>query len=151
MTFAKDFEKICNELRYKKARKKVRQKFVDKAIEDIEKGKIPKELVGNHIRILHFIVPLIILYIYLHAPLYLVIMTGANLFIALSLFIYFEGCILSTLEYKLTKSDHNIVDIFLYGADKPINKANRMSATYAIAFSYGMLLTFIFCKRFIKF
>jgi len=151
MTITKDIEKICNELRYKKSRKKVRQKFIDKALKDIENSKIPKELIGNYIRILHFIIPLIILYIFLHGPMYLVIMTGTNLFIALSLFIYFEGCILSTLEYKLTKTDHNIVDIFLYGANKPINKANRMSATYAIAFSYGILLTFVFCKRFIKF
>ena len=44
-------------LNFKNSRKKVREQFLYKTLNYIEKGNIPKELIGVYIRILHFIIP----------------------------------------------------------------------------------------------
>ena len=70
----------------------------------------------------------------------------------ISMFIYFNGCILSKLEKYLCKNDINIVDIFIeiiYSNKENINK-KRYIITLIMGFFYVLFVTCVYYYRFIK-
>lgn len=63
------------------------------------------------------------------------------------LFIYLDGCVLSNVEYKLSKNKQkfiNIIDPILYVLGKDINTNNRYFYTLFFAISYFVCCLFKF-------
>ena len=63
--------------------------------------------------------------------------------------VYFNGCFLSLLEYKLTgdKTD-NITNIFLESFNWEVNKKNQTKLTYIVLCTYLPIAYLIFYFRF---
>ena len=62
-------------------------------------------------------------------------------------FIYFQGCIVSTMEYKLSGEDYTIVDPCLKLMDFEVNNKNRYNITIIGMIAYQLLTTYIVYKR----
>ena len=113
---------------------------------------ISNEILGIWIRVFHFVSPLagLIILLFHHkilAKLYLVF-----LLICFTMFIYLNGCLLSSVEKKLCENDINIVDIFIELIYKNKEKLNekRYNLTIIIGFIYIFISLLVYYIRFIQ-
>ena len=125
---------------------------IENIIKYLELINISNELLGEWIRIFHFTSPIYGLIITLFYSKILVNLYIFFLISVISMFIYFNGCILSKLEKYLCKNDINIVDIFIeiiYSNKENINK-KRYIITLIMGFFYVLFVTCVYYYRFIK-
>ena len=137
-----------NERLNKKFSKKDIIKIIIKYCDSIN---ISNEILGIWIRAFHFACPFIGFSILLfHQK----ILVDLYLFFLLScfiMFIYLDGCLLSSIEKHLCGNDINIVDIFvemIYNNKENLNK-KRYKLTLIIALIYMFIISLIYYIRFI--
>tara|TARA_B100000902_G_C27195689_1_gene856354 strand:+ start:99 stop:506 length:408 start_codon:yes stop_codon:yes gene_type:complete len=98
--------------------------------------------IGIIIRSFHSIMPIFPLFTVLFVNKTFVLFHIIILITIMLLFIIFDGCILSLLEYRLCKDDYTIVDPYLDLIFIEINNETRKK--YTILPLFGILLYFIF-------
>lgn len=136
-------------------KKSIRDKLINYLYYFIDNSIIPNNVWLMMIRSWHFMTPYTSIYSYLYAPLYINVIVLFTMICTLMLYIYFEGCFISILEYKLEKNKEdyvNIIDPWVYLlSDKEANTENRYKITAFIAMNYFILAGLIFYYRFIKY
>tara|TARA_B100001063_G_scaffold242526_1_gene271335 strand:- start:9772 stop:10272 length:501 start_codon:yes stop_codon:yes gene_type:complete len=136
-------------------RKSLRSNIVNNIIQRIEKSKLPKKTVLFIIKSFHFQTPIHFISILIFMSSWLIMIFIIPLFIAFLLYIYFDGCFVTHLEYKLSKliqeenknnvnsidiknntDNVNIIDPFLLLLNIEINEDNRYWYTLYISIIY---------------
>ncbi len=129
--------------------KLLRKKIVDNLYIFFDKLLIPNNIIAFIIKSGHFHYPMYSLIFILLLPLPLAFF---QLFICICSFIfyiYFDGCILTILEYKLNNKndDIHIIDFLLYALQYDITNENRINVTLILAGYYFVLVFFILWIR----
>ena len=136
-------------------RKSVRSNIVNNIIQRIENSKVPKKILLFIIKSFHFQTPIHFISILIFLPSWLIMIFMTPLVIAFLLYIYFDGCFVTHLEYKLSKliqeenkinvnnidtknvtDNVNIIDPFLLLLKVEINEDNRYWYTLYISIIY---------------
>ena len=98
--------------------KNLRNKIVNYIYEFIDKSKFPNDLMGLYLFGFHAYFPILfylgIFYGLIYKKYYIVKLILIIWIIILLLWYYFDGCIITSLEMKLTKSKYTQYDIFYY-------------------------------------
>lgn len=98
--------------------KNIRNIFVDNIYKKIDESKFPNDLIGLYLFGFHAYSPLIfyiiIIYGLIYNKIYLVKFVLIIWLTILILWIYFDGCIFTLLEFKLMKTTYTQYDIFYY-------------------------------------
>lgn len=131
-------------------RKELRGKLVTSIINKARKLGISDNALGYSIRAIHYLSPVLCFMIILVGSYNKSVAVFIYLLIALIAFLYFDGCFLSIIEYKLSNMDMNMVDPFLLvtGYER-INK-NRYNCSLILATIYLSILSIIFYIRFYR-
>ena len=103
---------------------------------------ISKKEFGLIIRKVHYLIFIIPLFTVLFVNKILILLHIVILLIIISLFIFFNGCILSVLEYRLCKDNFTVVDPYLNLLFVEVNNETRKK--YTLLSLLVMLCYFIF-------
>lgn len=106
------------------------------------KTQITKREIGIIIRLFHSMMPVLPLLTVLFVSKKLVLFHIIFLIMIMTLFYFFNGCLLSLLEYRLIKDDYSVADPFLKLILVEITNETRKK--YTIITLIGILLYFIF-------
>jgi len=106
------------------------------------KTQITKREIGIIIRLFHSMMPVLPLLTVLFVSKKLVLFHIIFLIMIMTLFYFFNGCLLSLLEYRLIKDDYSVADPFLKLILVEISNETRKK--YTIITFIGILLYFIF-------
>lgn len=106
------------------------------------KTQITKREIGIIIRLFHSMVAVLPLLTVLFVSKKLVLFHIIFLIMIMTLFYFFNGCLLSLLEYRLIKDDYSVADPFLKLILVEITNETRKK--YTIITFIGILLYFIF-------
>lgn len=106
------------------------------------KTQITKREIGIIIRLFHSMMPVLPLLTVLFVSKKLVLFHIIFLIMIMTLFYFFNGCLLSLLEYRLIKDDYSVADPFLKLILVEITNETRKK--YTIITFIGILLYFIF-------
>ena len=106
------------------------------------KTQITKREIGIIIRLFHSMVAVLPLLTVLFVSKKLVLFHIIFLIMIMTLFYFFNGCLLSLLEYRLIKDDYSVADPFLKLILVEISNETRKK--YTIITFIGILLYFIF-------
>ena len=106
------------------------------------KTQITKREIGIIIRLFHSMMPVLPLLTVLFVSKKLVLFRIIILIMIMTLFYFFNGCLLSLLEYRLIKDDYSVADPFLNLILVEITNETRKK--YTIITFIGILLYFIF-------
>ena len=106
------------------------------------KTQITKREIGIIIRLFHSMMPVLPLLTVLFVSKKLVLFHIIFLIMIMTLFYFFNGCLLSLLEYRLIKDDYSVADPFLNLILVEITNETRKK--YTIITFIGILLYFIF-------
>ena len=106
------------------------------------KTQITTRELGIIIRFVHSIMPVLPLLTVLFVSKKLVLFHIIFLIMIMTLFYFFNGCLLSLLEYRLIKDDYSVADPFLKLILVEISNETRKK--YTIITFIGILLYFIF-------
>ena len=121
-------------------------------IEYLESINISNDVLGIWIRVFHFVSPFAGLAVLLIHSKLLVNLYLFFLLLCFTMFIYLNGCLLSSIEKKLCGNDINIVDIFvelIYKNKEDLNK-KRYNFTIIIGTIYIFICLLIYYIRFIQ-
>jgi len=129
-------------------RKKLSNYIVNYCFNGVQKLGLPKELVGFMLKVFHFNIPFYCLVLILFSPIRVSLVCVSLLIFAVINFIYFKGCILSKIEYKLCKNDINIIDPFILLCRDKINNEKRYKYTLYLAASYFITAALILYIRY---
>ena len=128
----------------------LKNKLINYQIKIIDYFKINHILFGHWIRAFHYNSPIYLLIFICLLPKKICIFMLLFFFLfILTLFVFFKGCWISSLENKLLNDNINICDIFLDTLLIPINGKNRFKFTLFMGINYTILLLLIFYFRFI--
>jgi len=117
-------------------RKKIKDFIVNKHVEVIKKSGIPLELACLIIKIVHFRLPFdLFLAAYFSSP-FIALCLWIFVMGVFSCFLLLDGCVISSIEYKLTGNSLNVMDIFLWMFKKEPNFKNRYMSTIIAAVIY---------------
>lgn len=129
--------------------KTLRDKLINKLLDKCDKSKIKNRTLGAWVKAWHYSAPFGGLFAIFICRKFFA--TGALIGVTLAGFfaVYFNGCFLSLLEYKLTgdKTD-NITNIFLEALNYEVNKKNQTKLTYFVLCTYLPLAYIIYYFRF---
>ena len=106
------------------------------------KTELTKREIGLMIRYFHFLIPIIGGFSVLFVKKKYILFHIFILIITIILFIIFNGCILSLLEYRLCNEDYTVVDPYLKLLNIDVN--NEIRKNYTIIGLMCMLFYFIF-------
>ena len=91
------------------------------------------------------------IFVFLFAPLWMGFILTFVLFMFTILYIYFKGCFVSNLEYKLYKKNFiNIIDPYLITMNYPINNETRYTGTLIVVLMYFCVVISILYNRIVK-
>ena len=129
--------------------KLLRKKIVDSLYIFFDNQLIPNDIIAFIIKSGHFHYPMYSLIFILLLPLPLAFFQLFICICSFILYIYFDGCILTILEYKLNnkKDDIHIIDFLLYALQYDITNENRINVTLILAGYYFILVFFILWIR----
>ena len=96
-------------------------------ISSITKLTVPE--LGRILRWLHFIMPTSSFFSVLFVNKNIVMLYIISEIIIISMFVFFNCCWLSSLEYRLTKQNFTMVDPYLKLINKEVNNGNRKKYT----------------------
>lgn len=128
-------------------RVKHKKQLVNYILDGIEKSKIPNNVWLLLIKTIHISTPGFCLIIFLLGSFELSIFFLTILNITLLLFLYLNGCFLTTVENKLEKDSVNIIDPYIYFMDDIPSKNNRYYYTLQLSFFYFAFTAFIIYYR----
>jgi len=133
-------------------RKLQRSQFVHFIIKILNKTNISNKIWAFIIKAWHFTFPWYLFFlVFIPGNYYSCLYNYICLIIFLLLFIYFNGCFISHLEYKLYNKNYvNIIDPYLALFNIPFNKKTRFYATFGVAFSYFFVVNIVLYYRFFK-
>lgn len=127
----------------------LRDKLINNLLDKCDKSKIKNRTLGAWVKAWHYSAPFGGLFAIFICRKFFA--TGALIGVTLAGFfaVYFNGCFLSLLEYKLTgdKTD-NITNIFLEALNYEVNKKNQTNLTYFVLCTYLPLAYIIYYFRF---
>ena len=128
-------------------KKYLKEGLIEFTISSLRFFKMPDKLSNYIIKSIHFALPILFIYnVYFLDPaivfIYLLQLLGTTYG-----FLYFKGCILSNIEYKLSGDDTNIVDPALIIMNVDVNRQNRYKISIIIMIAYLSLITYIVYKR----
>tara|TARA_B110001450_G_scaffold162342_1_gene151324 strand:+ start:179 stop:625 length:447 start_codon:yes stop_codon:yes gene_type:complete len=127
----------------------LRDKLINHLLVKCDKSKIKNRTLGAWVKAWHYSAPFGGLFAIFMCRKFFA--TGALIGVTLAGFfaVYFKGCFLSLLEYKLTgdKSD-NITNIFLEAFNYEVNKKNQTKLTYFVLCTYLPLAYITYYLRF---
>ena len=131
-------EKECTDNRggYVGIRKRIRDFIVNKHVEFIKNSGMSPDLASLIIKIIHFRLPFdLFLAAHLSSP-FLALCLWIFVMCVFSCFLYLDGCVLSSIEYKLNGNSLNVMDIFLWMFKMEPNFKNRYKSTIIAAIIY---------------
>jgi len=144
------------EVSFKKRDK--RKKVVEYLLKEIRKNGLPDNLSGFLLRSLHLHLPIYLLLMLIYLPLEI-----ANIVIVLSLmiaigYIYYGGCILTSVEKELCKSEESvegigyitIVDPLILFCNDEITNESRKTYTIIGQSVWVITMILIYIKRIIR-
>lgn len=118
-------------------RKDCRKQLVNYIYNKLKKTKCSTKIWAFIIKAIHFTFPYLTFIIFLLSPLWMGIIFLFIVFLFLLMYIYFKGCFITHLEYKLNKKNFiNIIDPYLVFMDYPINNEMRYKGTFLIGLIY---------------
>lgn len=123
-------------------KKKILESLENKVDMISSKTQITKREIGIIIRLFHSMMPVLPLLTVLFVSKKLVLFHIIILIMIMTLFYFFNGCLLSLLEYRLIKDDYSVADPFLNLILVEITNETRKK--YTIITFIGILLYFIF-------
>jgi hypothetical protein len=128
--------------------KDYKNKLVDSYVTYLKTFNLSDKTLGFYLRSYHVHCPIYFILIMLFASqLYNIILLFLLIFLFISFFI-FDGCILSSIEYKIDNVDITIIDSVLEINRIEVTPKNRMKISLYIAFIY---LFFAFAIYFLRF
>ena len=127
----------------------IRDRLINHLLDQCNKSKIRKRTLGAWVKAWHYSAPFIGMGAILICNKLFATMALIGVTMAGVLAVYFNGCFLSLLEYKLTgdKTD-NITNIFLESFNWEVNKKNQTKLTYIVLCTYLPIAYLIFYFRF---
>jgi hypothetical protein len=126
-----------------------KEQFMNSLKNMCDKSIFDNKTLGIIIRSMHLNAPINMLIVASFAPKLLVIFNTIVLSISATLFVLFNGCFLSKIEYYLCKDSFTIVDPFLIAMDFDVNNINRNIITYYGLTFYVYIYLSILYFRFI--
>ena len=123
-------------------KKKIFESLENKVDMISSKTQITKREIGIIIRLFHSMMPVLPLLTVLFVSKKLVLFHIIILIMIMTLFYFFNGCLLSLLEYRLIKDDYSVADPFLNLILVEITNETRKK--YTIITFICILLYFIF-------
>ena len=129
-------------------RKELRGNLVKSIINKARNFGISDNALGSTIRAIHYSLPVICFMVILVGSYNKSLAVFIYLLIALVAFLYFDGCFLSIIEYKLSNMDMNMVDPFLLVTGYERTNKNRYDCSLILAAIYLLILSIIFYIRF---
>jgi len=129
-------------------RKKCRKELVYYLYDCIINTNYPPSLCMFVIKSCHLVFPYISILLTMFAPIPLGILLTSISFISFGLFIYFKGCFVSHLEYKLDNTNFiNIMDPYLVTLNWEINEENRYNITlYMVSLYFILMFTILYFR-----
>lgn len=132
-------------------RKKQRAYLVKYIYKHLKNTKIPKEILAFTIKSLHFSIFNLIIILCFYGPKFLALSGIIFSAMFVPLYIYFDGCFVSILEYKLLKKNFvNVIDPYLVLIGYEINEPNRRFFTIILVIWYFFVCITTFLYRFKK-
>lgn len=127
-----------------------RSQFVNFIIKLLHKTNISNKLLAFMVKAFHFTFPwYLFFFCFVSGNYYFCLYNYIFLIFFILLYIYFNGCFVTHLEYKLyNKKFINIVDPYLSFFNLPFNKENRFYGTLAVANYYFLVVSIIIYYRF---
>ena len=117
-------------------RKRIRDFIVNKHVEFIKNSGIPPDLASLIIKIIHFRLPFdLFLTAHFSSP-FIALCLWIFVMCVFSCFLFLDGCVLSSIEYKLNGNSLNVMDIFLWMFKMEANFKNRYKSTIIAAIIY---------------
>ena len=113
-----------------------KKKLVKYCLDGLYGLKTPNKVIAFIIKGCHMFTPLFFFMIFLLAPVPIAIISLTPLFVALWLYLYFNGCFITTVENKLDPGGINIIDPYLYYLGVEITDKNRHYYTLQISGIY---------------
>ena len=129
--------------------KLLRSTITNRLFNFFDKMKIPNNILAFIIKSYHFHYPFYSLIFIILFPIPLACIQLLLCIISFLCYIYFDGCILTILEYKLNnkKDDIHIIDFLLHSLQYEITNENRINVTIIVAGYYFILVFFILWIR----
>ena len=128
--------------------KSLQNKIIDDCVNYIKQLNMPPQQLGLLIRILHAQLGVNSLNNILYLSHKAFIVTLILLFMALLMFITFDGCIISKIEYKIDGINITVIDYWLYLFNIELTNQNRLIQSYIVAMLYFSAIIFIYLYRF---
>ena len=128
--------------------KSLQNKIINACVNYIKQFNMPPQHLGLLIRILHTQLGINSLNNLLYSSYTTFIVTMILLFIALLMFISFDGCIISKIEYKIDGINISVIDYWLYLFNIELTNQNRLFQSYIVAILYLSAIIFIYLYRF---
>lgn len=124
-----------------------KKKLVKYCLDGLYNLKTPNKVIAFIIKGCHMFTPLFFFMIFMLAPVPIAVISLIPLFVALWLYLYFNGCFITTVENKLDPGGINIIDPYLYYLGVDITDKNRHYYTLQISGIYFAIVTPILLMR----
>lgn len=136
----------------KEYRTSQRKNLVKYIFDILDNTQCPNKIWAFIIKSLHFTLPIyLFFFVFILASKNLCIFCYLFLVFFLLLYIYLQGCFISSLEYKLySKNFINIIDPYIMLFNYKITNDNRFYGTFTIAFTYFLVVSIVLFYRFQK-
>ena len=128
--------------------KSLQRKIIDTCVYYLKSSNLSAPHLGLLIRTLHMQLTINSVKCLLYSSHKEFIWTIILLFIALLMFITFDGCILSKIEYKIDGLNITVMDYWLYLFNIEITNQSRLLQSYIMAMFYFSAVLFIYVYRF---
>lgn len=128
-------------------RVKQKKALVNYIMENIDNSNIPRKVWLLIIKSIHITTPGSCLLIFLFGSFEISMFFLFVLLCTLFLFLYFNGCFLTTIENKLEKDSVNIIDPYVYFLNDIPNNKNRYYYTLQLSVFYFIFTAVIFYVR----
>jgi hypothetical protein len=135
---------------FKEMRKQHGKFIVNKCVEYLKSTNIPSHVLAFLLKSFHLYIPFFHYLTVVYAPIFISICAVGIYWMINFAFFYFDGCLLSKIEYKLEENKEkfiNVVDPLFHLLDLEITKHNQWWFTVGIIFSYTFVITGILGYR----
>jgi len=134
------------------SRKNQRRILVNYIYNILNESSCPNKLWAFMIKAWHFTFPWYLFgFVFIAASFNACLFCYCFLIFFVVLYIYFHGCFITHLEYKLySKKFVNIVDPYLVVFNQSRNNTTRFYGTFAVALAYFIVVTILLYYRFYK-
>ena len=136
------------DIKYRKQKRKDIVNYLYDMYKRYKPEKYSDELLGFCIKVAHFVHPFTCMLLIILSPCYLAIATFTFVICVFIMFIYLNGCFLTSLEYKINGQDITIADPIIMLCNDTIHYENRETYTIYTVILYIAIATCILLYRF---